>query len=182
MLRSHGMVRESDSQAFRSRIERQHPDLNPKFIFALPSCNYRSTEINAVIGRSQLKRLDSNNRKRARNFHLFLQHLDPDLYRTDFDVEGSVNYAFVLILRKPDTRFRNAVMRKMDENGIEYRRGTSGGGNQLRQPYLKGIVARNAWKKFPEVEHVHFFGFYIGNYPGLPRERILQLCRLLNQA
>jgi CDP-6-deoxy-D-xylo-4-hexulose-3-dehydrase len=31
------------------------------------------------------------------------------------------------------------------------------------------------------VDHVHFYGFYIGNYPDLPQERILELCRLLNE-
>ena len=39
----------------------EYPDLNPDFIFAFPAYNVRSTEINAVIGRSQLTRLDANN-------------------------------------------------------------------------------------------------------------------------
>jgi len=30
------------------------------------------------------------------------------------------------------------------------------------------------------VDHVHFYGFYIGNYPDLEREKILELCRALN--
>lgn len=180
ILRSHGMVREADSEAFRKRWERQHPDLNPKFIFAYPSGNYRSTEINAVIGLSQLRRLEANNQRRVLNHQIFLDHLDPTRYRTDFAVEGSVNYAFVLILREPDDRLRDAVMRTLDRAGVEYRRGTSGGGNQLRQPYLRGRVPEGYWTQFPEVEHVHFYGFYIGNYPTLKKGDILDLCRLLN--
>jgi CDP-6-deoxy-D-xylo-4-hexulose-3-dehydrase len=180
MLRSHGMVREADSDALRLAWERRRPDLNPKFIFAYPTCNYRSTEVNAVIGRSQLKRLDANNRKRVRNFRTFLDGLDPAKYRTDFAVEGSVNYAFVLILREPDDRLRDAVERTLDANGVEYRRGASGGGNQMRQPYLRGVVPRGSWKHFPQVEHVHFYGYYIGNYPTLDPARIRWLCRLLN--
>jgi CDP-6-deoxy-D-xylo-4-hexulose-3-dehydrase len=66
------------------------------------------------------------------------------------------------------------------ENRIEFRRGTSGGGNQVRQPYLRGIVGPDEWKKYPRADHVHFFGFYIGNYPSLERWQILQLCDLLN--
>ena len=180
LLRSHGMVRESTSTSFRARYERAHPDLNPKFIFAFPTCNYRSTEINAVIGRSQLKHLDANNRRRVENHRTFLDNLDPSKYRTDFEIQGSVNYAFVLVLKAPDVRLRDAVMKVMDENGIEYRRGTSGGGNQLRQPYLQGIVPKDAWKQYPHVDHVHFFGFYIGNYPSLKKSDILRLCKLLN--
>lgn len=180
ILRSHGMVREADSEAFRRRWERRYPDLNPKFIFAYPSGNYRSTEINAVIGLSQLRRLDANNQRRIVNHQIFLDHLDRARYRTDFAVEGSVNYAFVLILKEPDDRLRDAIMQALDRAGIEYRRGTSGGGNQLRQPYLRGIVPDGYWTQFPEVEHVHFYGFYIGNYPTLKKADILDLCRLLN--
>src|SRR5439155_23537108 len=64
MLRSHGMVRESQSPEVRRGYEERHPDLNPDFIFAFPAYNVRSTEINALLGRTQLKRLDANNHRR----------------------------------------------------------------------------------------------------------------------
>ena len=67
MLRSHGMVRESSSDELRQSYAEKHPDLNPDFIFAFPAYNVRSTEINAVMGRSQIKRLDENNRLRSEN-------------------------------------------------------------------------------------------------------------------
>jgi CDP-6-deoxy-D-xylo-4-hexulose-3-dehydrase len=63
---------------------------------------------------------------------------------------------------------------------VEFRRGTAGGGNQLRQPYLKRILGEDLHARFPKVEHVHFYGFYIGNYPGLPPDDILRLTSLLN--
>jgi CDP-6-deoxy-D-xylo-4-hexulose-3-dehydrase len=65
--------------------------------------------------------------------------------------------------------------------GVEFRRGTAGGGNQLRQPYLRRVVGDDAWKRFPNVDHIHFYGMYIGNFPDLEPERIVQLCRLLNE-
>jgi len=68
----------------------------------------------------------------------------------------------------------------MRNAGVEFRRGSSGGGNQLRQPYLKGIVPEDEFEKYPEIEHVHFYGYYIGNYPGLDKQKILNLCFLLN--
>ncbi|HEY3078264.1 MAG TPA: DegT/DnrJ/EryC1/StrS family aminotransferase [Burkholderiales bacterium] len=181
MLRSHGMVRESQSPEVRRGYEERHPDLNPDFIFAFPAYNMRSTEINAVLGRTQLKRLDANNRKRTENLRTFLGNLDPKRYRTNFAVEGSCNYAFTLVLREPDQRLADAVMKALRESGVEFRRGTSGGGNQLRQPYLRRVVGDDAWKKYPKVDHVHFFGMYFGNYPDLERERILELCELLNK-
>lgn len=182
MLRSHGMVREASSDKLKQKYARENPDLTPDFIFAFPAYNARNTEIGAVIGRSQLKHLDENNTKRIRNFEMFLNNLDSNKYRTDFDLEGSCNYAFNLIINRPDPVFRDKVEKVLHGSGVEFRRGSSGGGNQLRQPYLKGIIPDKEWEKYPEVEHVHFYGYYIGNYPNLNREKILSLCDLLNKA
>lgn len=182
MLRSHGMVRESDSPEFRKKWEDAAPDLNPKFIFAWPTGNFRSTEINAVIGRSQLKRLDANNRRRTENLKLFLSLLDPQLYWTDYKFEGSVNYAFPVVLKKADDGRRDRLMAAMDAAGIEHRRGNAGGGNQLRQPYLAGIAPSKADipRLFPVIDHIHFYGFYVGNYPTLEADRVRWLCDVLN--
>jgi CDP-6-deoxy-D-xylo-4-hexulose-3-dehydrase len=180
MFRSHGMVRESTSDEIKERYRTNHSDLNPDFIFAFPAYNVRSTEINAVIGRSQLRRLDDNNKIRVANLNLFLKHLDPDKYRTDFETAGSCNYAFTLVLKKADPELCERVMSAMREHGVEFRRGTAGGGNQLRQPYLRKILGTIDYGQFPEVDHVHFYGFYIGNYPELEQEKIIKLCAILN--
>jgi CDP-4-dehydro-6-deoxyglucose reductase, E1 len=181
MFRSHGMVRECSAESFKAPYYERHPDLNPDFIFAFPAYNVRSTELNAVIGRNQLPRLDANNDVRRRNLNLFLQNLDSSKYQTDFATEGSSNYAFTLVLQEPDEALRDRVMQKLRQLKVEFRRGTSGGGNQLRQPYLKRIFGEQEALKYPNVDHVHFFGFYIGNYPSLDEERILRLCSVLNE-
>jgi len=179
VARSHGMVRESRDASFKERYEREFPDLNPAFIFAFPAHNMRSTEINAVLGRAQLPRLDTNNQIRTRNLRRFLDGLDPAKFRTDFAVEGSSNYAFTLVLREPDEALRDRCMEAMTVARVEFRRGTSGGGNQLRQPYLRRLLG-DEYKYYPQVDHVHFFGFYIGNYPDLEPEKIDVLCEILN--
>ncbi len=133
-----------------------------------------------MFGRSQLKRLDEGNRRRSDNLSLFLENLDPDLYQTDFATEGSSNYAFTLILKDPNEALMGAVMAALRASGVEFRRGTAGGGNQVRQPYLKRVVGPDAWKEFPRADHVHFYGVYIGNYPTLEKGKILRLCEMLN--
>jgi CDP-6-deoxy-D-xylo-4-hexulose-3-dehydrase len=180
MFRSHGMVRESTSAAVKDAYRERHADLNPDFIFAFPSYNVRSTEINAVIGRHQLPRLDANNEIRSRNLDIFLDGLDSNRYRTDFRREGSSNYAFTLVLREPDEALRARVETTLRGERIEFRRGTSGGGNQLRQPYLRKLYG-DAYARFPKIDHVHFFGYYIGNYPDLEASRVQGLCDLLNR-
>ena len=180
MLRSHGMVRESNNQTFREKYISENPELNPDFIFAFPAYNTRNTEIGGILGRNQLKRLDKMVEIRNENLHTFLNTINPNKYRTDFKLEGCSNYAFNLILKEPDIDFVKILMSKMKENGIEFRRGSAGGGNQIRQPYLKNVVPENHHLDFPNVEHVHFYGFYIGNFPDLKKEEVLDICKILN--
>ena len=180
MLRSHGMARESDNKVFERKMISKYPYLSPKFIFLYPAYNFRNNEIGAVIGLNQLKSLDQNNTKRQRNFKLFLSLIDKNKYKTDFKLKGSCNYAFPLVLKKPDFKFRNLLEKTLKKHKIEFRRGNAGGGNQLRQPYLKPFVKNINLKNFKEVDHIHFFGYYIGNYPSINKEKIVKICKILN--
>lgn len=180
MLRSHGMVREASDPAVRAKWQADNPELNPDFIFAFAAFNTRNTEIGGIMGRKQLKRLDANVKRRTANLLRFLSKIDPARYQTDFKLEGSSNYAFNLILKHPDNDLVERVMKKMREAGIEFRRGSAGGGNQIRQPYLKGIVPEGHHREFPFTEHVHFYGFYIGNFPDLRDEEVDEICAILN--
>ena len=180
MLRSHGMIREADDAAVRMSHQVANPELNPDFIFAVAGYNTRNTEIGGIMGRSQLKRLDDNVKRRTANLLRFLNQIDPTKYRTDFKLEGSSNYAFNLILRHPDEQLAQRLMQKMRDSGVEFRRGSAGGGNQIRQPYLKGIVPKGHHLDFPETEHVHFYGFYIGNYPELSDQNVDEICAIVN--
>ena len=182
MLRSHGMVRESSDPELRARWRDAHPDLNPDFIFAYPAFNVRNDEIGAILGLSQLPRLDANVERRTANLRRFLARIDPRRFRTDFQLEGSSNYAFNLILAEPDAALTERLMARMRGAGVEFRRGSAGGGNQLRQPYLRGIVPPEHHLAFPETEHVHFHGFYLGNFPDLRDDEIDAVCAVVNGA
>jgi CDP-6-deoxy-D-xylo-4-hexulose-3-dehydrase len=180
MFRSHGMVRELTNEQMKDDYQIEYPDLNPDFIFAIPGFNMRGTEIGGVLGLSQIERLDSNVVRRNQNHELFLSEIDRNRFFTEFKLDGSSNYAFNLIIRDPDVGFRDRLVAHMRKNGIEHRRGSAGGGNQLRQPYLKDIVPFGEHKKFPVAEHIHFFGFYLGNYPELSLTDVSKVCDILN--
>ena len=47
---------------------------------------------------------------------------------------------------------------------------------------MRGIVPEGAWLALPEVEHIHFYGFYLGNFPDLQAAEIDDICRILNSA
>ena len=182
MFRSHGLVREVTNSQVQEEYSKDNNSLNSEFIFAFPAYNVRNTELGAIIGRNQLKRLDIDNEKRIQNNLIFLKYLDGERFRKEYELEGSCNYAFNLVLREPDLTLRDRLEDAMDKSNVEYRRGSAGGGNQMRQPFLQGIVESKGWEKYPEVEHIHFYGWYIGNYPDLEEEKILRLCELLNNA
>ena len=179
MLRGHGLLRECSDADYKQKIGQSFPDLDPQFIFVLPGYNARPTELQAVLGRSQLKRLDANVAARNANLRTFLAALDPDKYRTRYRLEGSSSYAFPLILCEKNALLLGRVLGCLQAEGVEYRRGTSGGGNQLRQPYLRKLYG-DLHTQFPQAEHVHDFGLYIGNYPGLAVNQIEALCERLN--
>jgi CDP-6-deoxy-D-xylo-4-hexulose-3-dehydrase len=181
MLRAHGMARESGNQKFEKETIKKYPDLSPKFIFLYPAYNMRNNEISATIGISQLKSLDKNNFTRSKNLKIFLENLDKRHYRTEYDIKGNSNYAFPLVLKNKNFKNRNLLEKIMIKHKIEFRRGNAGGGNQLRQPYLRNIIKKNlSLKNFSEVDHIHFFGYYIGNYPSLKKEKIIKICNILN--
>ena len=109
-----------------------------------------------------------------------MKYLNNDFYKTNFKLEGSSNYAFPLVLKKANFKNRDLLEKVMKNNKIEFRRGNAGGGNQLRQPYLKKYIKGINLKNFKEVDHIHFFGYYIGNYPSLKKNKILKICNILN--
>jgi CDP-6-deoxy-D-xylo-4-hexulose-3-dehydrase len=181
MLRAHGMVRESGNKKFEKSMINKYPSLSPKFIFLYPAYNLRNNEISAVIGINQLRSLNKNILIRKKNLKIFLDNLDSKFYRTDYELKGNSNYAFPLILKNKNFRNRNLLESVMKKNNIEFRRGNAGGGNQLRQPYLKKFIKNINYNNYKEVDHVHFFGYYIGNYPSLTKKKIINTCRILNK-
>jgi len=180
MLRSHGLVREiKDSE--RKKIEQlNYPDLNPEFIFKYAAHNMRPTELQGFLGLSQLQRLDSNNKKRTNNFEYFLKNLNPNKYYTNLKLQGSSNYAFIVISKSDKKETSKKIEFELEKSGIELRRGLSGGGNQLRQPYIKNYIDKIDLSQFPMVEHIHFNSWYIGNYPELEKKKIDTLVEILN--
>jgi len=183
VMRSHGMIRESSILSKKQMYFKKYSNLNRDFVFAYPGYNFRSTEINAVFGINQIKRLTLNNKKRINNYNYFLSRLDKSKYYHEFKTKGSCNYAFVIIFEKKfrNLRFRNKFENILQKNKIEFRRGTAGGGNQIKQPYLKFFKGK--FKKANNLINtniIHDYGYYIGNYPDLGREKINKICKILN--
>tara|TARA_R100001443_G_scaffold39589_3_gene52967 strand:- start:11697 stop:12866 length:1170 start_codon:yes stop_codon:yes gene_type:complete len=178
LFRSHGMTREASSQV-QEQYERTRPDLNPLFTFAVPGYNMRNQELNAVLGLEQLKRLNYNCDKRRDNFKTWVESLDSDKFFIDFHQNGNSNFALPLVLKEKDLELFERCCILLNNEKVEYRIGTAGGGNQARQPYLDkyDFVKHD----LSNVDHIHDFGLYIGNHPELVEKDIINLCEELNR-
>lgn len=180
ILRSHGLLREMEDSRMKNKLIRQYKNLSPNFIFLYPGYNMRNNEIGGLLGLGQLKKLNNNIKIRDNNFKFFLKNIDTNKFFTNFALEGSSNYAFPLILKTKNFKIRDKFEKLMNKNLIEFRRGNAGGGNMLRQPFVRPYIKTKNYKKFKNTEHVHNFGYYIGNYPKLTKKRILKTCKILN--
>ena len=185
MFRSHGMTRldylQNDELGMnlQKKYESLYPDLNPLFTFAVPGYNMRNQELNAIIGSSQLPRLDYNIQRRVENLKTWVDNLDSEKFFTDYELEGNSNFALPLIILNED---KNRLLRVCDilkRNEVEYRIGTAGGGNQAKQPYLEKYDFVAGF--IPNSDYIHHYSLYIGNHPEIGKEKIIDLCYKLNK-
>lgn len=178
LFRSHGMTREASSE-LQEHYKTSNPDLNPLFTFAVAGFNMRSTEINAVLGLEQMKRIDYNIQRRIENLDIWLSNLDKNKFITNFNTDGNSNFALPLVMQKNTHDKLRSVCNVLEEEGVEYRLGTAGGGNQARQPYLKNFKYK-VFDSLINSNYIHNNALYIGNHPELTEEQIINLCKKLN--
>jgi CDP-6-deoxy-D-xylo-4-hexulose-3-dehydrase len=157
MKRSHGLARESGNL---QKYADQHPDIHPQFLFMTDGYNLRSTELNAVLGMSQLPRLDSYIEQRRQNFYEFVNIINrhQDKFYPVIWQEGNSNFAFPFICRTPE--IAKKMKQAFEQQGIEHR--PIVGGNLLRQPFLKGYKFGTP-RKNATVDLLNDNGVYIGN-------------------
>ena len=174
MKRSHGMAREAVNSTVYND---QNPSIDPQFLFVTDGYNLRSTEINAVLGLTQLPRLDSFISIRRNNFARFVNIVanHPDkFYPIVWDPCNS-NYSFPFICKTPE--LMKTIKKLFTDAGIEHR--PLVGGNLLQQPFLKQHyfdVPKNDYN----VDLINDNGFYIGNSQFVTKHHLDYLENLLD--
>ena len=158
MKRSHGMSRAARNP---KQINDIYPEIDPQFLFVHSGYNFRNTELGAVLGLSQLPKLDGFIAKRRKNYSKFIEMMKIYGYENfylpgdGYAEEGNSSFCFPLIARS--NIVKEKLLTKLRVCGIEYRPVV--GGNLLRQPYLRDY--KNV--KCPNADIVHENGIYIGN-------------------
>jgi len=68
----------------------------------------------------------------------------------------------------------------MREAGVEFPGAAVRAGQPAAPAVPGGRRADGITARFPQTEHVHFYGFYIGNFPDLGIDEVDALCAILN--
>lgn len=177
VFRSHGLIREASYSFQKKYINNKNIDKN--FIFGEQGYNFRSTELNAVIGLSQLKYLDKSIKRRKYNLKKWLENLDKDIFFTDFLIKGNSSFALPLILLDKDKNKFKRIQKKLRELNVEFRVGMVGG-NQINHPYIKceKYIKKTSMNN---VNHIQDFSLYIGNHTSISANKIKLVSHELNE-
>jgi CDP-6-deoxy-D-xylo-4-hexulose-3-dehydrase len=157
LKRSHGMARESINFADYAK---KYPKIDKQFLFVTDGYNFRNHEICAVLGISQLKRLDKMVNIRNRNHNLFTIIVDkyPDLFYNIKNPQTISSFCFPFICKSNEIML--AMKDTFTKHGIEYRPIVAG--NLLAQPFLKDYSIETT-KKRTNADILHTQGVYVGN-------------------
>ncbi len=160
MKRSHGIAREADSDTFL-KYKTEHPEIIPTFLFATDGYNFRNTELGAVLGLEQIKKLDKIVKLRNKNYLEYHSIISkrPDLFHIpSCNIEQMSSFALPFVCKNKDVYKK--LIEQFELHKIEYRPLVAG--NLLRQPFLSKY--KFTYKKpFYNVDIIHEFGLYVGN-------------------
>ncbi len=175
LKRSHGLARESDRYDDYVKL---YPDISKQFLFVTDGYNFRNHELGAVLGLSQLKRLDSYIERRNNNYQLFINLISKYSHKFKVPVfhSGCSNFCLPLLCKEKEDV--DKLKRLFDDNGIEHR--PIIGGNLLKQPFLSNYsIVTN--KSNLTVDFVHYNGLYLGNNQFIGKKEIDLLDNVLSQ-
>ena len=175
LKRSHGLARESDRYDDYVKL---YPDISKQFLFVTDGYNFRNHELGAVLGLSQLKRLDSYIERRNNNYQLFINLISKysDKFKVPVFHSGCSNFCLPLLCKEKEDA--DKLKRLFDDNGIEHR--PIIGGNLLKQPFLSNYsIVTN--KSNLTVDFVHYNGLYLGNNQFIGKKEIDLLDNVLGQ-
>jgi len=172
MKRSHGLARVSDRF---QEYQEQNPDIEKSFLFVSDGYNFRNTEFGAVLGISQLKRLDSfiNIRRKMYQEYVSLINTNENFYSVTYQ-KGNSSFCFPFICKTK--KIKNKLISIFEKYKIEYR--SIVGGNLLEQPYLKNYKIESE-KQNHNVDLLHYMGIYIGNNQFVTKKEINLLKKVL---
>ena len=161
-MRAHGWTRDlpPDSPLYKRGTE----DHYEAYRFILPGYNVRPLEIEAAIGRQQLKKLPGLTAARRANWKVFVDAFQgDDRFIIQRENGKSSAFSFTIILNPQRNPDRKKVFAALKEADIGFRIIT--GGNFLRHDVVKHYDYTVVGNGAPNADIAHDYGFFCGNHP-----------------
>ncbi len=173
-LRSHGWDRDLDKgRQDELRAEWGVDDFSALYTFYVPGFNVRSTDLQAVLGISQLEKVDEMIAQRNKNFQLFKEKLSPYTW-FPLEVENSFTASFCIPVIASSIEEKEAIVKALLDMKVECRPLICG--SMGTQPFY---IKKYGRVELPNVTKVDGCGLYIPNHPKLTEEEILRMCECI---
>lgn len=159
-IRAHGWTRDLPDKNFV--FDKTGANWDDMFRFVLPGYNLRPLEIEAAIGKVQLKKLDSFVTARRENADYFLKMISNlSDFRPQREVGESSWFGFSLVLDGKLKGHRSELITLLDDAGIESRPIVTG--NFTRNPVIKHLDCAPI-PSLPVADDIHDNGLFVGNH------------------
>ncbi len=175
MLRNHGLTRSwgAEYDAARKAVEDANPSIDPQFLFAVNGTNLRPTDVHAMFGLQDIKRVDQYRVHRQETYRAFHEGLDKDRYYLPPLTESHVGFCLPILAREAGVI--EEVKRDLNRRGVQTR--PIIGGNLTRQPVFQ---RHGKPEDYPNAEWLHQRGAYVGLHQGVTVEMVHELTDILN--
>ena len=171
----------------KRRFTQQFGDLphgyDHKYVYSHIGYNMKPTDIQAAIGREQLKKLPSFIEARKRNW-CFLREALAGLENKWHFMEATPGsdpswFGFLMVMKSPDHGRLTELCRALEAKKIGHRRLFAG--NMLWQPAYRDIKHRTI-NSLSNTGRVALGGLFLGVYPGLTGEMLSEMVDSLKEA
>ena len=172
-MRSHGWDRDWPS-AVQSEYRQKYQvsEFDALYTFYYPGFNFRSTDLQAYIGLTQIDKLQNFSKKRFENYQRYMASLPHnELKLVNLNRNFVSNFAYPYLSKK-----RNEIVSRLRKSNVEVR------------PLIAGSMAKkpfwtNAYgiQNFVNADVINDRGFYLPNHQDLSDADIDYVCNIINE-
>ena len=169
-MRSHGWLRDNE-EYFRQKHLMKHnvSDFESQYFFVYPGLNIRSTDLNAFLGRGQIKKMDGYVSARNENYKKYCDRLAGKVWTQNSQAEPVSSMGFSIINKN-----RNKIVKELAASGIECRPLICG--SIQEHPFWNNLYDK---RQLPSASLVHKDGFYVPCHQQLKDEEIDYICQII---
>jgi len=171
-IRSHGWDRDLSVE---TQVQLQQDwdvsEFEAMYTFYYAGFNFRSTDLQAYIGLTQIDKLNDWGKQREDNYYLYQRLINTEWKPTSYFDSLTSNFAYPII-----SPHRDKIVKKLQENKVEVRPMICG--SMGTQPFY---VKEFGELRLPNVTIIDRDGFYVPNHPTLTEDEIEFISNIINK-